>query len=164
MPHGVGAARNSRALLTAFLTTTGRGKGRRRVGAARTANERCGIGTARGLRGLRGLRGPEERCGRRAPALRGAVRRSRSSACPVPCKWGFCELVARGARLERHSWSCNWNTREALREMVAVCAPLRSAALSAFPFVCAGGIGAPRKMRSVTAFARSSAEMSTRSH
>lgn len=124
MPHGVGAARNSRALLTAFLTTTGRGKGRRRVGAARTANERCGIGTARGLRGLRG---PEERCGRRAPALRGAVRRSRSSACPVPCKWGFCELVARGARLERHSWSCNWNTREALREMVAVCAPLRSA-------------------------------------
>lgn len=35
--------------------------------AARTANERCGIRTARGLRG------PKERCGRGAPALRGAV-------------------------------------------------------------------------------------------
>lgn len=56
---------------------------------------------------------------------------------PFPCKWEFSEFVTRGARTDRHYWSSNWNTREALREMVAVCAPLR-----AFPFVCAGGIGA----------------------
>lgn len=45
--------------------------------AARTANERCGIDTARGLRG------PEERCGRGAPALRDAARRSRISSLPL---------------------------------------------------------------------------------